>query len=320
MTRRGRGRAAKTLPLAQDYEGSPGYRTKDGALVRELMHPVAHGIQSQSLVGILIPSGKRTLRHRHQRAEKVYHVTEGRGWMMIDEDRIQVQRGDTIGVPAGTAHYVEAHRLHSLQLLCCCVPAYCADDVELLEADSADDVVSLDELAEFVGEEIQEDDIVRPLPPLLIENGAQAKALRKRLGLSQPKFWHVVSVSQAVSSRYESGRTIPDVVRILLHLGYGSDVEADELLTYLRTFPEQDGQGALPTFGVSDGPLLRTFRERLGISQRAFWGNVFMTQSGGSRYEQGRSMSPWLPALLRLVYGRDDDARAILGTLRLNSR
>ncbi|MBS0353716.1 MAG: helix-turn-helix domain-containing protein [Proteobacteria bacterium] len=88
----------------------------------------------------------------------------------------------------------------------------------------------------------------------------------------------------------------------------------------MRTVPDRHGQEALPPFGPSDGVLLRAFRERLGINQRTFWGNVFMTQSGGSRYEQGRNMSPWLSLLLRLVYGRDEEAREVLSKLRLNSR
>lgn len=319
MAQRGKDRALRPLPLIQGDEGSSTYRAKDGALVRELMHPVAHGIQSQSLVGVLVPSGKRTLRHRHKQAEKVYHITDGRGWMTIGEDRILIRQGDTIGVPAGTPHYVQADVVRSLHMLCCCVPAYCAEDVELLEADMATDVVSLNELAEFA-REIEEQGADRPLPLLLIEDGLQAQALRHRLQLSQSTFWNQVWVSQSGSSRYESGRAIPDVVRILLHLSYGSDLEADELLAYLRAFPRRDGQGMLPQFGVSDGVLLRAFRERMGITQRTFWGHVFMTQSGGSRYEMGRKMPQWLPALLRLVYGSDDEAKETLGALRLNSR
>lgn len=99
----------------------------------------------------------------------------------IDEDRFLVRQGDTAGAPSGISHYVQVHGLRSLQMLCCCVPAYCAEDVELLEPDSAADVVSLNELAEFSDEIKEEGTEEWPLPLLVIEDGIQAKTLRRRL-------------------------------------------------------------------------------------------------------------------------------------------
>ena len=46
----------------------------------------------------------------------------------------------------------------------------------------------------------------------------------------------------------------------------------------------------------------RKLREELGLNQAEFWGRTEVTQSGGSRYENGRPMSGPVRRLLGLVY------------------
>ena len=46
----------------------------------------------------------------------------------------------------------------------------------------------------------------------------------------------------------------------------------------------------------------REIRQRLGMNQEQFWTQVGVTQSGGSRYEGGRSMPKPVRELLRLVH------------------
>ncbi len=46
----------------------------------------------------------------------------------------------------------------------------------------------------------------------------------------------------------------------------------------------------------------REIRRKLGMNQSQFWSKVGVTQSGGSRYESGRSMPRPVQALLRLVH------------------
>lgn len=41
------------------------YLTKDGSLIRELIHPEIHRNQNQSLAEALVPAGVITLLHRH---------------------------------------------------------------------------------------------------------------------------------------------------------------------------------------------------------------------------------------------------------------
>lgn len=46
----------------------------------------------------------------------------------------------------------------------------------------------------------------------------------------------------------------------------------------------------------------RELRRKLGLCQQAFWSRIGVTQSGGSRYESGRSMPKTVRALLGMVY------------------
>jgi transcriptional regulator with XRE-family HTH domain len=55
----------------------------------------------------------------------------------------------------------------------------------------------------------------------------------------------------------------------------------------------------------------RQIRHRLGLNQQEFWGRIGVTQSGGSRYESGRSMPKPVKELLRLVHVDQIDVRKI---------
>jgi len=46
----------------------------------------------------------------------------------------------------------------------------------------------------------------------------------------------------------------------------------------------------------------REIRNRLHLNQEEFWSRIGVTQSGGSRYESGRSMPKPVRELLRLVH------------------
>ncbi len=50
--------------------------------------------------------------------------------------------------------------------------------------------------------------------------GAQALELRKTRGLTQAQFWGPLGVTQTAASRYETGRSIPKPVRLLLALAH----------------------------------------------------------------------------------------------------
>jgi mannose-6-phosphate isomerase-like protein (cupin superfamily) len=119
--------------LRQRYKDVPAYITKDGSEIRELMHPAVHGNRNQSLAEATVPAGTRTLMHMHRVTEELYHITAGEGLMTVGETRFAVGVGDTLCIPPGTSHCIEATAAGQLVLLCCCSPAYSHADTELLE-------------------------------------------------------------------------------------------------------------------------------------------------------------------------------------------
>jgi len=57
----------------------------------------------------------------------------------------------------------------------------------------------------------------------------------------------------------------------------------------------------------------RKIRHQLGLNQEEFWGRIGVTQSGGSRYENGRSMPKPVRELLRITHIDQIDVRKISG-------
>lgn len=109
------------------------YPTKDGSVVRELMHPAVHGNAAQSLAEARVAVGTRTQLHRHRLTEELYHITQGEGRMTLGAERFDVRAGDTVCIAPGSAHRIENTGEEELRLLCCCSPAYRHEDTELLE-------------------------------------------------------------------------------------------------------------------------------------------------------------------------------------------
>jgi transcriptional regulator with XRE-family HTH domain len=56
---------------------------------------------------------------------------------------------------------------------------------------------------------------------------------------------------------------------------------------------------------------VRDIRRKLGLNQQEFWARLGVTQSGGSRYESGRSMPRPVRQLVRLVYVENIDIEKI---------
>ncbi len=111
----------------------PAYITKDGSSIRELMHPDVHGNQKQSLAEARVPVGGKTLPHRHEQTEELYHFLQGQGRMHLGEDAFAVTPGDTVHIAPGVAHSVENVGTEELVLLCCCAPPYSHGDTTLMD-------------------------------------------------------------------------------------------------------------------------------------------------------------------------------------------
>lgn len=55
----------------------------------------------------------------------------------------------------------------------------------------------------------------------------------------------------------------------------------------------------------------KALRKSSGKNQSSFWGEIGVTQSGGSRYEAGRNMPKPVQKLLRLKYEQDIKVEAV---------
>lgn len=110
----------------------PAYITRDGSLIRELMHPATHGNAAQSLAEAEVPAGATTRLHCHHISEELYHVLSGHGMMTLGADTFAIAPGDTVLIKPGVPHCITADTAVPLRILCCCSPAYSHDDTELL--------------------------------------------------------------------------------------------------------------------------------------------------------------------------------------------
>lgn len=119
------------------YDDNEEYTTKDGSLIRELMHPdvhgvSGHGVKNQSLAIATVPEGICTKLHKHIQSEELYHIMSGYGLMTLAERQFDVSPGDTICIPPGTAHCIKNTGQGDLKMVCCCSPAYSHEDTEIM--------------------------------------------------------------------------------------------------------------------------------------------------------------------------------------------
>jgi mannose-6-phosphate isomerase-like protein (cupin superfamily) len=113
------------------YQKVPSYQTKDGSIIRELMHPKVHTNRNQSLAEATIPAGFETTPHHHSHSEEIYHVVEGHGVMTLSGEQFEIHRGDTICILPGQQHCVINTGRHPMKILCCCAPPYSHEDTHL---------------------------------------------------------------------------------------------------------------------------------------------------------------------------------------------
>ena len=78
-----------------------------------------HGVESSSSLRIveLVRTEGRAL-HRHPWSEEVIYVEAGRGRVWIDDDWYPVSTGDTVRVPAGSAHATLPDDGVEMRLIC----------------------------------------------------------------------------------------------------------------------------------------------------------------------------------------------------------
>jgi mannose-6-phosphate isomerase-like protein (cupin superfamily) len=115
-----------------EYRNIQPYTTKDGSVIRELMHPNINPFLRQSVAEATIPIGSEILLHRHIKSDEIYHVIEGDGRMYLGNEEFDATDGDTIYICSGTPHRIRNTGSIPLRIFCFSYPAYTDEDTELI--------------------------------------------------------------------------------------------------------------------------------------------------------------------------------------------
>ncbi|WP_026939617.1 cupin domain-containing protein [Hippea alviniae] len=114
------------------YENVKPYTTKDGSIIRELIHPNHMKVKNISLAEAIVKPNEETFLHIHKTSEEIYHITEGKGVMQLGDKTFEVKKGDSILIPPKTPHKIKNNSQEELKILCICSPPYSHEDTELL--------------------------------------------------------------------------------------------------------------------------------------------------------------------------------------------
>jgi mannose-6-phosphate isomerase-like protein (cupin superfamily) len=117
----------------QNLHRVPGFTTKDGSEIRELLAHRNSCIRNQSLAEARLPPGRCTTPHFHPHTEEIYYILEGHGRMQIGAETADVGPGDAIAIPPGATHQIHNTGQQTLVFLCCCAPGYEHADTVLVE-------------------------------------------------------------------------------------------------------------------------------------------------------------------------------------------
>lgn len=121
------------LPAAATrYADVADFVTKDGTVIRELLHPQHHPVRSMSFAEAVVEAGATTRLHAHRASEEIYHITRGSGLMQLGDRRFAVAPGDSVVIAPGTSHCITATGTGRLHILCACHPPYSHNDTDLL--------------------------------------------------------------------------------------------------------------------------------------------------------------------------------------------
>lgn len=107
------------------------YRTLDGSMITELIHPSHDGVKNLSLAEAVVEPGQSTYRHNHTASEEIYYVLEGHGKLHLGPRVVEMEPGSAHLISPGTEHWVTALGGEPLRFLCASSPPYSDDDTEL---------------------------------------------------------------------------------------------------------------------------------------------------------------------------------------------
>jgi len=113
--------AAEIEVIAIDEQ--PWYVAEDRAVARELISPRNSSAVGMSIAEILVPAGVTVTPHHHV-MEEVYHIVEGEGLVMIEDEVTRVRAGDSVAIAPHQWHNIHNDGEADIRMLVTCVPAW----------------------------------------------------------------------------------------------------------------------------------------------------------------------------------------------------
>jgi len=118
--------------LIKDVNRLEAFATKDGCLIKEIIHPKNdHTSPGLSLAQAELEPGKATLPHRLDGLE-VYFIMQGKGLMHVGEESAEVKPGQAIYMPPDKIQFIQNTGPDPLIFLCVCHPGYDPDRDEVI--------------------------------------------------------------------------------------------------------------------------------------------------------------------------------------------
>lgn len=112
---------AEVERIAVDLQ--PWYVAEDRAIARELISPRNSRAESMSIAEIVVPPGVEVSPHHHM-MEEVYHVLEGEGVVMVEDELTVVKAGDSVVIRPHEWHNVRNEGEIPLRMYVTCAPAW----------------------------------------------------------------------------------------------------------------------------------------------------------------------------------------------------
>ena len=106
----------------------------DKTLLREILHPDKHGVQSKySLAWFKVLPNQKTTKHSLKTSE-VYFIISGTGKMHINDKKFDVGTNDTIYIPPNSVQFIEnLSKKEEIVALCIVDPAWRKENEEIYE-------------------------------------------------------------------------------------------------------------------------------------------------------------------------------------------
>ncbi|MGB3479208.1 MAG: cupin domain-containing protein [bacterium] len=96
----------------------------DNSLLREILNPRKEDISIHySLAWAYVKPGEKTLVHELKVSE-VYFILKGKGTMHINNEKKNIDKGNTIYIPPNAAQFIENTGEENLEFLCIVDPAW----------------------------------------------------------------------------------------------------------------------------------------------------------------------------------------------------